>query len=125
MPRRECDQLLAPKGEKRLGGNEDRAGPLLDESFEGDVKVALAAGLYDENLFTDGAGGRLQLSYFGVGPWSIRVCQQADRRGCRHPVEQQLQSFSGKLDSQKGHAGDIAVRPVETGDDAKLHGVAG
>jgi hypothetical protein len=52
MPRRECYQLLAPKDEKRLGGNEDRAGPRLDESFEGGVKVALSAGLYDENLFS-------------------------------------------------------------------------
>ena len=51
MPRRECDQLIAPKEEKRLGGNEDRAGPSLDESFEGDVKVALGAGLYDEIRF--------------------------------------------------------------------------
>jgi hypothetical protein len=85
--------LLAPKEEKRLGGNEGRAGPFLDESFEGDVKVALAAGLYDENLFSNGASGRLQLSYFDVGPWVIRVCQQADHRDCRHYLDQQLQSF--------------------------------
>jgi hypothetical protein len=78
-PRRECDQLLAPKEEKRLDGNEDRAGPRLDESFEGDVKVVLSAGLYDENLFSNVAGRRLQLSYFEVGPWVIRVCQQADQ----------------------------------------------
>src|SRR5947207_7871148 len=80
MPRRECDQLLAPTEEKRLGGNENRTCPLLDESFEGDVKVALAAGLYHENLFSHSAGGRPQLSYFDVDPWDpwvICVCQHA------------------------------------------------
>jgi hypothetical protein len=87
MARRECDQLLAPTEEKRLDGNENRAGPLLDESFEGDVKVALVAGLYDENLFSNGAGGSLQVSYFDVGPWVIRVCQQADHRDRRHYLD--------------------------------------
>src|SRR5258708_960118 len=108
MPRRECDQLLAPKEEKRIGGNEDRAGPLLDESFEGDVKVALAAGLYDENLFSSSAGGRPQLSYFEVGPWVIRVCQQADHRDCRHYLDHQLHSFSATLATKKVPTTDIA-----------------
>ena len=35
--------------------NEDRAGPLLDESFEGGVKVALALAFTTRNSFSNSA----------------------------------------------------------------------
>ena len=58
---------------------------------EGDVKVTLVAELYHEMLFSQRAGGRPQLSYFDDDPWVNWVYQHADRRDCRHYLDQLLQ----------------------------------
>ena len=50
MARRQRDELFAPADEERIGGDKERAGPLLDESCERRVDLAFGAGLQDMEL---------------------------------------------------------------------------
>ena len=50
MARCQRDELVAPAEEERIGSDEKRAGPLLDEGCERRVEVAFAAGLQDMQL---------------------------------------------------------------------------
>src|SRR5262245_33883814 len=116
MPRRQCDQLCAPKDEKWLASDEKRACASLDECCEGRVEVVFATGLRDHNLLPEDVRGRLHLCDFGVGPRIVGMFKHADHRGFRHYFIQQLQAFWGKLDAYEAHTRNIAARPVETGD---------
>jgi hypothetical protein len=76
------------------------------------------------DLQPKGMGRRLQVSRLGLGKRIGRINESGNdgRRG--HELVQHLQLLLGQLHAQRGHAGDVAARPIQAGDKANLDRVA-
>ena len=55
----------------------------------------------------------------------VRVDEGGDRRCLGHQFVQQLQTFSVQRSPDQAHAGDIAARSIEAGDEAGLDWIGG
>src|SRR5262249_16742692 len=93
VARRHCSQLIAPGGEDRPGGAEQRVGPLRDEARERRVDVAFAACVLDVEMQAKYARSCLHVARFGLRSWIGWVDQDADRSGRWDEFVEQLQPF--------------------------------
>src|SRR6266446_3731051 len=118
MPRRECNDLIPPGKEKRIGFDQCRFDFFLNESRKGCIEVALGAGPDDNELLSKLLRRCLCVSRGGLGIWIVRVHQHTDHSGGGHQFAQQLQSFCDREDHKKADAREIAPRPVEAGNEA-------
>ena len=109
-----------------VGADNERAGAQLDKGCEGRVEIALGAGMQNMELQPEGARRRLRASresgsaiagFAGLTrgarwwPMGSSSCSNSSR-------------FAATSRFRARHAGDVAARPVEAGDKAKLTGSA-
>ena len=125
MTRRQRDNWITPGEEERICGDEQRIGSLCEKGREGRVDVVLAADVEDMEPQPEYIRRGLQVSDLGFGNRSVRVHEHPDHHGLGNQLMQQLQLLRRELSSVEGRTRDIAARPVEAGDEAELHRIAG
>src|SRR4029079_728408 len=74
---------------------------------------------------SEGASDHIQFCSLEFGPSIVRVLEYSDHSCSGHQLEQQLQTFWGQRNAEMAYAGHVTPWPVETGDQAKLHGISG
>jgi hypothetical protein len=79
MASRQRDEVISLGDKKRTVGDEESAGPLLDERSEGRVDVAFSVGAEDDEVLADRARCRLCVGRLGLGPRIVGVYKHADR----------------------------------------------
>jgi hypothetical protein len=92
---RQRGQLTTPGAEERIGGDEERVDPLLDEAREGRVDLACAA------------ASTPFVSNCELG--AVGLTMKPIASGGRHQREQQLQLFRPEFADQEVHARDITA----------------
>ena len=124
MASRQRDDPFPLGVQKRPGPDEQRAGPALDDRCKGGLDVAGGRGIENEELLPDRLRRGLHVASLRRGRRSVRVHERGNRRRLGHELPQQLQSLRPQHAAEKAHAGDVAARPVEAGDQALLDRVA-
>src|SRR6516165_4559278 len=66
VARRQVGKLHPPTGEKRVGDNEERVGPLAHKSCEGRINLVAGAGVEDLDLQSNGARSRFHVSQYPI-----------------------------------------------------------
>ena len=119
VARRQRDDLFAPAVEERIGATKGALGPRCTRAAKA-ASISLSLLAFSDMQFSPKRIRRcLHVPADGVGIGIGRIHKQADDRGLRHRLVQQLQPLRRQL-AVKGHAGDVAARPVEAGDQAML-----
>ena len=96
MARCEPDQLIAPTQEERIGAYDDGINMLLNETREGCVDIAFAAGIQGNELDAVCARRSLNVCGLGLRRGISGVDEEADNGGARHQFTQQFQPFCTK-----------------------------
>ena len=104
--------------QERAGTDEQRTSPALDERCKGCLDVAVVADIENDELLPDRLRRGLHVSSLRLGFRSVRVHEHGNCRRPGHDLAQQLQSLRPQHAGKKDHAGDVAARPVEAGDEA-------
>src|SRR5262245_24615527 len=108
-------------GEKRLGTDHEAACSQFDQPCEDTIEVTFAAGIEDMELQPKGVSCRQHLTCVGLrksGRGWVDKERHDVRRGKK--LVQQFQHLRRYLLDQLGHARDVAARPAQAGDEAKL-----
>src|SRR5262249_3329182 len=120
----ECDDLIQSAEQKRVGGNGERAGFLLDESRKGDLQVAIGGGSEHKDWLVESARCGLHVIRLALGIGVIRVQKDRDYTHLWDHLTQQLQPLMFERNLQEVNAGDVAAGPVVTGNKTKLDRIA-
>src|SRR5262245_34203460 len=123
MVGRQRNELYVTAVEQRVETYHHRVNRLLRKVRKGRVNVTAGGGLEDFDLLPDGQGRSLNIRDKGLCGGKVRIDQHANAHGSRLQLMQQPKLLCPKLSSDKRDTGDIAARPVETGDEAELNWV--
>src|SRR6516165_5338498 len=117
---RERNEVVAAVGIKYIALDDQAAGVPLGERGEGGVDLGFLACGENENRPPDLPCRGLDVLFGFSRVRNVWVDEYADRRVLRHQFAEKLQAF--REQRARGHhdAGDIAARPVEAGDHARL-----
>ena len=96
----------------------------MRKARKGRINIAAGGGFEDFDLLPDGQGRSLNVRDKGLSEGIVGIDQHANAHGFWLQLMQQPKSLCPKLNSDKRDAGDIAARPIETGDEAELNRVA-
>src|SRR5262249_41743196 len=121
---RQRNELYATVVEERGGSYQERVNRLLRKSRKGRINVTAGGGFEDFDLLPNGRGRSLNVRDNGCGGGMVGIDQHANAYGSRLQFMQQPKWFCPKLRRNEGDTGDVAARPVETGDEAELNRVA-
>src|SRR5262249_45033938 len=122
---RQRSELKAAVVEERGGSYQERINRLLGKPRKGRINVTAGGGLDDFDLLPDGRGRSLNVRDKGLCGGKVGIDQHANAHGSRLQLMQQSKLLCPKLRRDEGDTGDVAARPVETGDEAELNRVAG
>src|SRR5262245_63105927 len=123
MVGRQRNDLYATVVEQRAGTYQQRINRLLGKPRKGRINVTGGGCLEDFDLLSDGRGPSLNVRDKGLCGGEVGIDQHANVHGSRLQLMQQPKLLCPKLSSNKRDTGDIAARPVETGDEAELNRV--
>src|SRR5262245_2523025 len=124
MVGRQRNELYVTAVEQRVGTYQQRINRLLGKPRKGRINITAGGGLDDFDLLSDGQGRSLNVRDKGLGGGEVGIDQHAKAHGSRLQLMQQSKLLCPKLNSGKRDTGDIAARPVETGDEAEPNRVA-
>src|SRR5215475_2790761 len=124
MVGRQRSDMYATVVEQRAGTYQQRINRLLGKPRKGRINVTAGGGLDDFDLLPDGQRRSLNVRDKGLGGGEVGIDQHANAHGSRLQLMQQSKLLCPKLNSGKRDTGDIAARPVETGDQAEPNRVA-
>src|SRR5262249_33632822 len=91
---------------------------------KGNINVTACGGLEDFDLLPNGRGCSLNVRDKELSDGIVGIDQHANAHGSRLQLMQQPKLLCPKLRRNEGDTGDVAARPVETGDEAELNRVA-
>src|SRR5262249_48218825 len=117
-------ELYATVVEERGGSYQERINRLLGKPRKGRINVTAGGGLEDFDLLPNGRGCSLNVPDKGLCGGIVGIDQHGNAHGSRLQLMQQPNLLCPKLRRDEGDTGDVAARPVETGDEAKLNRVA-
>src|SRR5215468_8164818 len=92
-------KLHPPTGEKRVGDNEERVGPLAHKSCEGRINLVAGAGVEDLNLQSNGARSRFHVSQHPLRIGGGRIDEHCYTSRSRHQFMQEFQLLCYQLTS--------------------------
>src|SRR5262249_56219077 len=95
-------------------------GAVASERGESDLYLAAVARVHDFELDMGGGGRRCEILDEVLGGRGVRIAQRPkmSRRGKK--LTQQAQSLCHQLTHERVHAGGVAARPTETGDETEF-----
>jgi hypothetical protein len=109
----------------RTDANGERPNPAFDKCGEGRINVTAAANIQD-NYLRPGRGRRKHIALLLRDSPIIRIAgKKCDRLRLRNELGQETEPLSSKVDAGVNHAGDVAARPAEAGDEPKFDWIAG
>src|SRR4029077_6534989 len=120
MARCEPDQLIAPTQKERIGAYDDGINMLLNETREGCVDIAFAAGIRGNELDAVCARRSLNVCGLGLRRGISGVDEEADNGGARHQLAQQFQPLRPERVDKEGHSRNVAAGAVETGHETDI-----
>jgi len=115
---RQGDDPIAPAVEEDVCRHHKRTNPPYFHIRECCFHIVVVGGLDDLQFHASGARGRLPIRHFGRRAGKIRIDQYSNHGCVGNEFAQQFDSIRHECLRKKGHTGDIATRPVETGDEA-------
>jgi hypothetical protein len=126
MVGRQRNELYATVVEERGGSYQERINRLLRKTRKGNINVTAGGGFEDFDLLPNGRGRSPNVRDKGLLLCGgvVGIDQHADAHGSRLQLMQQPKLLCPKLRRNEGDTGDVAARPVETGDEAELNRVA-
>ena len=110
--------------EQRAGTDQERINWLLRKARKDRINIAAGGGFEDLDLLPNGRGRSPNVRDKGFSEGIVGIDQHGNAHGSRLQLMQQPKLLCPKLRHNEGDAGDVAARPVETGDEAKLNRVA-
>jgi hypothetical protein len=105
---------------KRTTADQQRASAGLDDRREGSIDFAFCSGFHDQDLPPERAGRHLHVPQQRLDVSIVRIPQQGDDGRLGKQLMQQFQPLCVHKVRGIAHAGDVAARPVEAGDEAAL-----
>src|SRR5215831_2838864 len=117
VARRQVGKLHPPTGEKRVGDNEERVGPLAYKSCEGRINLVDGAGVEDLDLQSNGARSRFHVSQNPIRIGGGRIDEHCYTSRSRHQFMQEFQLLCHQLTSDNIDTRCITPRPGEAGDE--------
>ena len=124
MTRRQRDQFLTSAIISRTSADEQQADSRPDHRYEGNVDLGFAPGFCHQNLPAKGASRRLHVAQLALRIGRMGIRQHSDDGRLRNQLIQQFQALWIQRGRGKAHAGDVADRPIETGDVAGFDRIA-
>src|SRR5215472_1914344 len=124
MVGRQRNELYATVVVERGGSYQERINRLLRKTRKGNINVTAGGGFEDFDLLPNGRGCSLNVRDKGLCGGEVGIDQHANAHGARLQLMQQSKLLCPQLSSDKRDTGDIAARPVETGDEAELNGIS-
>jgi hypothetical protein len=118
MARSQRDDTFPAGVQESTGTDEQRTRTTLNCHCDGGLDITAAAHIESEQLLSDPAQGGLDVSQLRRSTGIARIRQHGNRRRLGHELAQQLQPLRSQHGVEEDHAGDVATRPVEAGDDA-------
>ena len=106
------------------GTYQQRINRLLGKPRKNRINVTAGGGLEDFGLLPDGQGRSVNVRDKGLCGGVVGIDQHANAHGSRLQLMQQSKLLCPKLSNDKRDTGDVAARPVETGDEAELNRVS-
>jgi hypothetical protein len=114
MSRGQDHQPLTLGGEERTAANLYCAGARLNNPIKGGIEFAHRRGFHDQHLAPNVSDSRFDGSHLQIAFQKIWVQQCGDDGGLGNQLVQQPQPLGRHINRGKGHARDVAARPVET-----------
>ena len=125
MAGRQRDELLATAIVKRVLNHKKRGRPLFGGDLEGLINFSRGSGAENIDLSPDHACRFLQLAQLEISSRISWVDQHTNRRGSWNKFVQKLQTLGLQFGPEKSHAREVAAGPIEAGDEAARHRIAG
>ena len=110
-------ELIAPRAEDSVRGDDQPAGTLLHDASPGRVDLALITRPQDQQPSSQRMRCLLRILHRRVGGRAVRVDEQSDGRRRGHQAVQDLQLLRIELIREYGVASGISPRPMEVGDE--------
>src|SRR5262249_32848511 len=120
----EREKLGAIAGEQRRGGNIQRNGPAGREGRQDRLKVTVAASLQYDYLSPEERRPKCNTLRRLACDGKPGVGQNCERTCLRDHIVKVIERFPNECAGIVADAGDVALRPVQTGDQAGTHGLA-
>src|SRR5262249_478752 len=107
--------------EHRIGTDHECVGTLLHKTRKGRVDLTIGTGAVDLDLSPNRRSRRLHVFNQSFGANSIFwIDEHRDARRPRQKLVQEAKPLRPEFRSQADDAGDIAARPIESGDETSL-----
>src|SRR5215831_4254865 len=112
--------LHVTAGEERVGCDHERVGLVASERGESDLYLAAVARVHDLELDIEGGRRRCEILDEVLGGRGVRIDQRPKTSRGGKKLTQQAQSLYNQLAHERVHAGGVAARPTETGDETEF-----
>src|SRR5262245_56794399 len=113
-------KLHASAGEETVAADEQGVGRLAAKGCEGRLYLAASAGVEHLNLQSEGTRSFRYVAQRGLGGHSVcRIDQHGDTNCLGHQIMQESQPLCRQLSREKIHAGRVAARPRQAGDETQ------
>src|SRR5262249_58861212 len=103
--------------EERLGRDNEPIGAKFSQRRESLIQVLLRAGVQHGDANSQGTRDRRRFLGVNLGSRTGWIDEKCNRGRRRHHFLQELRAFAYDFSVQKTHPGDVATRPVETGNE--------
>src|SRR5262245_23555565 len=120
MARRLRDDLYTTVTEQALWTDEECIRALLHKAGECNIDLPTVAGAEKVDFPPDGRSRCLQIFGQGLGPRIARIDEHGEARGSRQQLMQETKPLALSLQRHGSDTGNIAARPIETGDETHL-----
>jgi hypothetical protein len=117
---RQRDDLIAPAGEEHVAVDEESAGPLSRNGREHRLEVIFKGCPRHDNVQADRASRVLHSCRVALGIRVVGIDQNREDLGRRHQLMQKPELLRRQRAGNQVHAGQVAARTAEAGDQAGL-----
>src|SRR5262249_54254894 len=118
--RRQRDDLHVTAGEERVGRDHKRVGLIASERGKSDLYLTAIPRVRDLELDTEGGSRCSKIFDEVLGRRGVRIYQCTNTSRSGKKLAQQAQSLCHQFAHERVHAGGVAARPTETGDETEF-----
>ncbi len=120
MARRQRNDLYVTAGEERVGRHHQRVSLIASERGEGDLYLTAVSRVRDLELDAEGGSRLFEIFDEILGGRGIRIYPGTKTSRSGKKLTQQAQSLCHQFAHERVHAGSVAARVTETGDETEF-----